>query len=424
MDSSKEAIRTVFNTFDKDHSGFIDFNEVVSVAKELGQQFTVADIKKIFKDIDTNKDEKISFEEFYTWWQYGRDNKLETLVAIQLKALNLLSKAKNHFHKINSQVVGSSSDINTYTVKVAVGSPENTKTALNLKVLVGANQEEFASQVLKGLNLGTDVPAVIFRFKTENPVAGKEKLEELITSALEMAQAMIPDEGASQMLGLLKPSFGFDGDQVVFAISFEHPLIRSLLENYLEVLNLFLGNDARAELEADFGLNFDLNTIFDNKDKKVVDIVSKGFHFNAALRLSEQFREKYRKVLDTAYKLNEKSENAAIKFINKTAFIFLLRAFNLELITKDLEDLLVKSTGTVVYQMLGGAHEIGPTLEYLKGDIPPISVISADMPIIQDAVDYFKMLEGSGSFTVQIPRISLNLSWKTSGGAKLLDHFN
>lgn len=47
METSKESIRAVFDSFDKDKSGFIDFNEIVSVAKELGQEISTNDVKKV-----------------------------------------------------------------------------------------------------------------------------------------------------------------------------------------------------------------------------------------------------------------------------------------------------------------------------------------------------------------------------------------
>jgi hypothetical protein len=65
--------------------------------------------------------------------------------------MNLLTKASNKFHKINSQIVESnSSEINVHTLKVAVGSPELTKAAINLKVLLGSGQSEFVSDIAKG----------------------------------------------------------------------------------------------------------------------------------------------------------------------------------------------------------------------------------------------------------------------------------
>lgn len=47
MEPSKEAIKTVFESFDKDHSGYLSSEEIASVAKELGQEFSAQDLKKV-----------------------------------------------------------------------------------------------------------------------------------------------------------------------------------------------------------------------------------------------------------------------------------------------------------------------------------------------------------------------------------------
>lgn len=48
MESTKETILAVFKSFDKDNSGSIEFNEIIKVAQELGQQITNAEVKKVF----------------------------------------------------------------------------------------------------------------------------------------------------------------------------------------------------------------------------------------------------------------------------------------------------------------------------------------------------------------------------------------
>jgi len=91
MESSKENIQKVFNTFDKDGDGFIVKDEIKAMSVELGKEVTAEELDKIFKQIDINGDGKISFNEFYTWWHYGKENKLEELVFYKMKALKLLS---------------------------------------------------------------------------------------------------------------------------------------------------------------------------------------------------------------------------------------------------------------------------------------------------------------------------------------------
>ena len=51
MEASKESIHQVFNSFDKDHSGYIEFNEIIKVAQELGTTITNAEVKKVLKFI-------------------------------------------------------------------------------------------------------------------------------------------------------------------------------------------------------------------------------------------------------------------------------------------------------------------------------------------------------------------------------------
>jgi len=57
-------MRKIFSAFDKDSSGFIDINELADVAKELGRPMDADELEECMKDLDINKDNKISFDEF------------------------------------------------------------------------------------------------------------------------------------------------------------------------------------------------------------------------------------------------------------------------------------------------------------------------------------------------------------------------
>lgn len=62
----------MFASFDTDKSGFIDLNELKNVSKELGRELDQAELEECMKDLDLNKDGKISLSEFTTWWLSGR----------------------------------------------------------------------------------------------------------------------------------------------------------------------------------------------------------------------------------------------------------------------------------------------------------------------------------------------------------------
>ena len=65
-------MKKVFDSFDKDKSGFIDIDELKNVSKELGKPLDAAELDDCMKDLDLNKDNKISFDEFSVWWLSGR----------------------------------------------------------------------------------------------------------------------------------------------------------------------------------------------------------------------------------------------------------------------------------------------------------------------------------------------------------------
>jgi hypothetical protein len=67
-----EVINKVFKTFDKDGSGFIESKELAEVAKELGRPLDAAELEECMQDLDTNKDDQISLDEFRKWWLSGR----------------------------------------------------------------------------------------------------------------------------------------------------------------------------------------------------------------------------------------------------------------------------------------------------------------------------------------------------------------
>ena len=62
---NKQRIRELFNYIDVDLSGEIDYQDIQDCFKRFGRLLDDSKIRRMIAECDVNKDEKISFEEFY-----------------------------------------------------------------------------------------------------------------------------------------------------------------------------------------------------------------------------------------------------------------------------------------------------------------------------------------------------------------------
>lgn len=51
-----------------------------------------------------NKDNQISFNEFWEWWKRGHSNKLEKMVYFKLKAMKSLKKVHSEFTRLGGSL--------------------------------------------------------------------------------------------------------------------------------------------------------------------------------------------------------------------------------------------------------------------------------------------------------------------------------
>jgi len=63
-----DELREAFDYNDRDTDGKIQLDEFSSMLDELEAEMSKSDIEIGFKDIDTNDDGLIDFEEFVAWW--------------------------------------------------------------------------------------------------------------------------------------------------------------------------------------------------------------------------------------------------------------------------------------------------------------------------------------------------------------------
>jgi len=79
-------IKEIFQTFDNDKSGYIDFAEMMLMADKLGFPLTKEEGVKTFQKIDLDGDGRLTEEEFAHWWnEAGPDDKLRKQLGMQFR---------------------------------------------------------------------------------------------------------------------------------------------------------------------------------------------------------------------------------------------------------------------------------------------------------------------------------------------------
>lgn len=69
---SAQQIQELFKKFDKDGNGRISVSELQSVLQWINKDITMAEIGKILREVDTNNDGAIDYNEFVAWTQGGK----------------------------------------------------------------------------------------------------------------------------------------------------------------------------------------------------------------------------------------------------------------------------------------------------------------------------------------------------------------
>ncbi len=92
--------KEAFDMFDKDHSGGISIQEISKIMKNYGNPMSKEEIQNMIKDIDTDGDGELTFEEFVTLMQKQVSEVDETDEDAVLRAFK--SFDKDHDGKITN----------------------------------------------------------------------------------------------------------------------------------------------------------------------------------------------------------------------------------------------------------------------------------------------------------------------------------
>jgi len=111
LKKARDEIETLmlkaFHAFDKDGSGFIDAGELRTISKEMGRELDAAELDECMKDLDTDKDNRISYLEFSKWWLSGRQGLspwMRRLLSSKVTAMKLLDQLSAPMKEVMSDL--------------------------------------------------------------------------------------------------------------------------------------------------------------------------------------------------------------------------------------------------------------------------------------------------------------------------------
>lgn len=128
-----------FNALDKDGNGFIEATELRAISKELGRELDSAEADECLKDIDINKDNKISYEEFAKWWLSGRQGLsswMRLLLSSKMTALKLMDTLSAPMKQVLGDITEASlHDIATSSLTLNINNVDEPGLSADIKLL-------------------------------------------------------------------------------------------------------------------------------------------------------------------------------------------------------------------------------------------------------------------------------------------------
>jgi hypothetical protein len=415
---TQEALKKVFDSFDKDKNGFIDISEIKALSKELGHEVSDTDVQTIFAEIDTNKDGKISFGEFAIWWNSGKATKLEGLVYYQLKAHKLLSKAHSDLTRLGQSLdTKYDNTVEAHYFGIQAGESEH-KTKLDFKAAFGGTEEKLLFEHTLGkLGRPWDQNAIVLSFKSPNPETAKDGLKDLIDTALQFAAFLPPEVG--QVISSLTFDYFTTADTVGVAISTTDETVKSLARTLSDVGSSVVGEETGGLFHIHLGLKNDFASIFKNSQdgvrKSIVEELIESFLFEVHAKISPQILSFARQQYYASKAGGGKSGPEIIPLLLKGSKL------SFKLAELKAETLLPTLQGLGLGGPLSQIPALGDLLELAKGS--GVDQMVQGIPQASAALDFFREhIKANVHLIVRTEKTIASLHIHTSGIREIFDY--
>jgi hypothetical protein len=239
-----KLIANVFKGFDKDHSGFIELKEIGALAKEMGVVMSPEEAAQIMKEMDINKDGRISMEEFVEWWKSGRQGRTHSMndvISEFVKQNELLSSAKDAFAKFASAEEWKEEELKLTKSNfgIFINRPKSTGLLLEVALMTPGKQLSSEFQLFSSaVGLGPNEPFFGIALGCKNPKNAGETLKGIIDNVLMMATAMIPN--GEQYASFVDHKIGEIGNKVVLTFS-PSALAKPMVDGVMAMANIVKG---------------------------------------------------------------------------------------------------------------------------------------------------------------------------------------
>ncbi|CAK93657.1 unnamed protein product (macronuclear) [Paramecium tetraurelia] len=280
---SKTELHQVFKSFDKDGSGFVDKSELHAIAQQLNQELSKEEVDKLMSVVDINKDGQISFDEFWNWWQFGKNGHLEKLVFTKLKLMNLLKKVNSQFTRFGISIFEKQD--NTFDHHYWAINYGDQPCHLRVDSTILYNGKGIAealnneNKLLKGIQLNPgkffDVTLII---RALQPETAKQKFQQLYAEFLQKLQKDESPESQEMVEFLSKCDLQVSSntDSLIIQFTVKHPLVQDFIETQYTPFSEQLGEDVEVQVELSVGVKNGLKKMM-KKNQIFIKYLLEGF---------------------------------------------------------------------------------------------------------------------------------------------------
>jgi Ca2+-binding EF-hand superfamily protein len=187
-----ELIQKEFTTFDRDSSGYIDLQELKEISRQLGQDLSEEELQTALKELDTNKDSKISLEEFTAWWKSGRQGKDK----IMRKLTQGVAKVKHLLDNAHAEIVRLTEveeEAKYINASASITKGDLTAPQLGLSFAAFNSDNEFRSKANAQFPEEDKTYYIQIGLKTANPEAFAEQSKQIFKDVVKAASAFNPE---------------------------------------------------------------------------------------------------------------------------------------------------------------------------------------------------------------------------------------